>query len=48
VRIKIATRHGVVVNAAPEFDDCLRIAQATGVPVKAIQAEAMGKFGKTM
>jgi uncharacterized protein (TIGR00299 family) protein len=48
VRIKIATRHGVIVNAAPEFEDCLRIAQATGVPVKTIQAEAVGKFGKTM
>jgi uncharacterized protein (TIGR00299 family) protein len=43
VRIKIATRHGVVVNAMPEFEDCLRIAQATGAPVKAIQAEAVGK-----
>ncbi|HVW06386.1 MAG TPA: LarC family nickel insertion protein, partial [Vicinamibacterales bacterium] len=47
VRIKIATRHGVIVNAAPEFDDCLRIAQATNTPVKAVQAEAMGKFGRT-
>jgi uncharacterized protein (TIGR00299 family) protein len=43
VRIKIATRHGVVVSATPEFEDCLRIAQATGVPVKTIQAEAVGK-----
>ncbi len=44
VRIKVATRHGVVVNVAPEFEDCLRIAQATGVPVKNVQAEAMGKW----
>ena len=41
VRIKVARRRGVVVNAAPEFDDCVRIAAATGQPVKAIQAEAM-------
>jgi uncharacterized protein (TIGR00299 family) protein len=41
VRIKVATRHGEVVNAAPEFDDCLRIATATGRPVKLVQAEAL-------
>jgi hypothetical protein len=41
VRIKVASRRGQVVNAAPEFDDCVRVAEATGRPVKAIQAEAM-------
>jgi uncharacterized protein (TIGR00299 family) protein len=41
VRIKVATRRGVVLNAAPEFDDCVRIATATGQPVKAVQAEAL-------
>jgi len=33
-------RLGGFVNAVPEFDDCLRIADATGTPVKTIQAEA--------
>jgi len=41
VRIKVASRRGEVLNAAPEFDDCLRIATATARPVKTIQAEAM-------
>ena len=41
VRIKVAGRRGEVLNAAPEFDDCLRVADATGRPVKAVQAEAM-------
>ena len=41
VRIKVAGRRGEVLNAAPEFEDCLRIANATGRPVKTIQAEAM-------
>ncbi len=41
VRIKIAFRHGEVVNAAPEFDDCARIAAATGQPVKVVQAAAL-------
>jgi uncharacterized protein (TIGR00299 family) protein len=40
VRVKVASRRGEVVNAVPEFDDCLRIADATGRPVKAVQAEA--------
>jgi len=41
VRIKVASRHGQVLNASPEFDDCVRIADATGRPVKAVQADAM-------
>jgi pyridinium-3,5-bisthiocarboxylic acid mononucleotide nickel chelatase len=41
VRVKVATRRGEVVNAAPEFDDCLRIADETGRPVKVVQAEAL-------
>jgi uncharacterized protein (TIGR00299 family) protein len=41
VRIKVAGRGGEVLNFAPEYDDCLRIATATGRPVKAVQAEAV-------
>jgi uncharacterized protein (TIGR00299 family) protein len=41
VRMKVATRAGRIVNAVPEFDDCLRIAEATGEPVKAVQSEAL-------
>ena len=41
VRIKVAGRGREVLNAAPEFDDCLRIATATGQPIKAVQAAAM-------
>ncbi|MCC7007306.1 MAG: nickel pincer cofactor biosynthesis protein LarC [Acidobacteria bacterium] len=41
VRMKIGTRGGEVLNAAPEFDDCVRIAEATGRPVKHVQADAM-------
>jgi uncharacterized protein (DUF111 family) len=40
VRIKVARRRGEVVNASPEFDDCLRVAEATGTPVKTVHAEA--------
>jgi len=41
VRIKVAERNGVVMNAAPEFDDCVRVATASGQPVKAVQAAAL-------
>ena len=41
IRFKVARRAGEVVNASPEFDDCLRIAAARGVPVKDVQAQAM-------
>jgi pyridinium-3,5-bisthiocarboxylic acid mononucleotide nickel chelatase len=41
VRFKIATRAGRVLNAAPEFDDCVRIAAERSVPIKDVQAQAM-------
>jgi uncharacterized protein (TIGR00299 family) protein len=41
VRIKVAERRGVRVNAIPEFEDCLRIARETGRSVKEVQAEAL-------
>jgi hypothetical protein len=44
IRIKVARRSGEVMNASPEFDDCARIAAATGVPVKEVQAAAIKAF----
>ncbi len=40
VRFKVARLGGRVVNVSPEFEDCLRIASAQGVPVKDVQAAA--------
>ncbi len=40
IRVKVARRAGAVVNAAPEFEDCARLAAANGVSVKAVQAAA--------
>ena len=48
VRIKVAERAGVVLNAVPEFEDCLRIAEATGRPVKDVQAEALAAWRHNM
>lgn len=41
VRIKVSSRDGQVLNAIPEFDDCMRIAATSGRPLKAVQAEAV-------
>jgi pyridinium-3,5-bisthiocarboxylic acid mononucleotide nickel chelatase len=41
VRFKIARRDGRELNAAPEFDDCVRLAAEHGVPVKVVQAAAV-------
>jgi pyridinium-3,5-bisthiocarboxylic acid mononucleotide nickel chelatase len=44
VGVKIARRNGEVMNASPEFEDCARIAAASGRPVKDVQAAAMKAF----
>jgi len=41
VRIKVAGRRGQTLNVAPEFDDCLRVAETSGRPLKDVQAEAL-------
>ena len=38
VRFKVARFEGSVVNAAPEFDDCQRVASERRMPVKDVQA----------
>ena len=40
VRFKIARLGGAIMNAAPEFEDCLRLASNQKVPVKDVQAAA--------
>jgi len=40
VRFKVASREGRVLNATPEFEDCVKIAQAHSLPVKEVQAIA--------
>ncbi len=40
VRFKIARRGGEIVNASPEFDDCVSLSNQHGVPLKDVQALA--------
>ena len=44
IRFKIARRNGVVMNAAPEFDDCVRLATEHRLPAKQVQAVAMQAY----
>jgi uncharacterized protein (TIGR00299 family) protein len=44
VRVKVASRDGHVLNATPEFDDCAKLAAASNLPVKDVQAIAMKAY----
>jgi len=44
VRIKVARRGTTIMNAAPEFDDCVRLATEQDRAVKDVQAAAMRAF----
>ncbi len=44
VRVKVARRNGMLLNAAPEFDDCATIARERNVPLKEVQALAITAF----
>jgi len=44
IRVKIGRRGGVVYNASPEFDDCLRAAGERGVAVKEVLAAALAAW----
>ena len=45
VRFKVAWRDGRVVNAAPEFDDCAKLAAEKALAVKDVQAIAVRAYG---
>jgi pyridinium-3,5-bisthiocarboxylic acid mononucleotide nickel chelatase len=45
IRIKVASRNGLVLNAAPEFDDCAKLAAARNLSVKDVQAIAIQAYG---
>jgi uncharacterized protein (TIGR00299 family) protein len=44
IRFKIARRDGAVVNASPEFEDCVTLAREHRVPVKDVQAIAVRAY----
>jgi pyridinium-3,5-bisthiocarboxylic acid mononucleotide nickel chelatase len=44
VRVKVGRRNGRVVNAAPEYEDCRRVALERGVPLKEVMQAAQTAF----
>ena len=44
VRIKIASMNGTVINYAPEYEDCRRIATEHHVPLKTVMQEASREY----
>ena len=44
VRFKVARRGGEVLNASPEFEDCVNLANQHGRPIKEIHAAAIRAF----
>jgi uncharacterized protein (DUF111 family) len=46
VSVKVGLADGKVVNVAPEFEDCRRIASSKRVAVKEVQLAAMAAFFK--
>jgi hypothetical protein len=44
VRIKVAHLNGEIVNAQPEFEDCQRLATASGVPLRQVIADALHAY----
>jgi pyridinium-3,5-bisthiocarboxylic acid mononucleotide nickel chelatase len=46
VRMKISRMNGSILNAAPEYDDCRRIAAERGIPLKQVFAAASLEFQK--
>jgi pyridinium-3,5-bisthiocarboxylic acid mononucleotide nickel chelatase len=46
VQVKVARSNGRVLNAAPEFEDCRRIALERGAPLKEVLAAAAAAFQK--
>ena len=44
VRVKVGLNGAEVINAAPEFDDCLAVARSSGTPLKEVQAAALSAW----
>jgi hypothetical protein len=44
IRVKLGERDGAILNAAPEFEDCRRAAQAHGVALKLVMQSAMAAY----
>ena len=44
VRIKVGRREGKIVTAMPEYEDCLRLAESSGVPLREVHEAALAAW----
>jgi uncharacterized protein (DUF111 family) len=44
IKIKVSKMDGEVVNFAPEYEDCARLAREKNVPLKKVQAAAVSAY----
>jgi uncharacterized protein (DUF111 family) len=44
VRVKLGRVGAELINAQPEYEDCRRIAEVNGIPLKQVQEAAMLSF----
>jgi uncharacterized protein (DUF111 family) len=44
--MKVARLNGQILNVAPEYEDCQKVAAERGVPLKMVLAEATFAFQK--
>jgi uncharacterized protein (TIGR00299 family) protein len=44
IRVKVSRMGGEVVNFAPEYEDCARLARENNVPLKKVQAAAVNAY----
>jgi pyridinium-3,5-bisthiocarboxylic acid mononucleotide nickel chelatase len=44
VRVKVSRVNGSVLHVAPEYEDCKRLAEASGVPLQTVIADAMRNY----
>ena len=47
VRVKVGRAGGDIVTAAPEYEDCRRLARESGTPVKAVYQAALSAFERS-
>jgi uncharacterized protein (TIGR00299 family) protein len=47
IRMKVARSNGRVLNVAPEYEDCQRVASERRIPLKTVLAEVMFHFQKS-
>ncbi len=46
VRVKVSSHKGRVVNQCPEFEDILKVSEATGLPLKEIESHVLEESAK--